>query len=845
MLKKYKKEISIFLIGFITYFISGIVLSSFLNTANYWNVMFDFDTPRVLGDLSIFDYNHYRISVHPLFVIMFQPIVLLINLILKDSISSIILMQSLLAGLSLMIFSISINKICKNKKLSLIITLLFGTSFAQIVYSSAIETYIFAQFFLILLWLFSINKCDKKLNYWDYILLVLLGIGSLAVTITNFIQFIIAIFFIITLNKKNSNRIFTSIFIVITVIAFSVLLAEVQNIIWPTAPNFFTKAISDLLYSTSEESLYITKSVSFNNVLNVLNSNFAYPFNIFNLSIPAKGIYLTFENNLVSNIFSILCGLIFVVLNVIFIKKNIKTLNKHKIYIAMLITYLFNFALHLVYGNNIAFLYICHYNFLILFIITYVINNLFKLETIKTNWLLVIVTTIIILSIRGIYLMYSNIIPLYNFVEYFRLFPFALVAALLTILISILFKKNRLKIIIILLVCILLFGLHHMLNHSNHINNEMELYIEKLELYQRQLKDMRNEYNVRSYADKKESEKLKIYFFGMANRTKILYKDGKLIDIKTKKILKEFNYKEELIIPNEYTVILKDSKDNIIKIYENEMGIFISQNNKLETLVKSTQELNLPEFEEHQYSEILKVLHQELLFNIDGEVPKPNIFGYTTAWYRDAMLGTKVLEITNNTDLLVPWIKSVDSIYDYSRSKDIKETDNLGELLYIIGAVGVERKDLVNEITKEIYKLKKEDGSIGGNVDGLIQSYYPTVLALHGASKVGITLDLTVPQYDDGYAKLTWYNDNPIASGNTQHSSFYPYINWAFYNYSPYSSTLYILDEYYPLSYEGGDTSTPGKITNECFVSDYYCEHNLYLAHMWHASEMFLFLIEE
>lgn len=848
MIKKYKKEIIIFLIGFIIYFILGLLLSHYLNTANFWNVLFDLDTPRVLSDLSLRDFNHYRIAVHPLFIIIFQPIVLLLNFIINDSVISIILIQSLLSSVTLVLLYLSVNKICKNNKLSIIMTILFGLSFSQVVYTSAIETYIYAQFFLILLWFFCLLKIDKKLEYWDYIILVLLGIGSIAITITNLIQFIIAIFFLLILNKKNSHRLFTAMFILAIIVAFSVLLAEIQNIIWPTAPNFFTKAINDFLYSTSEEQLYISTDISARNILNVLNANFAQSFNIFNLVIPESGVYLTFTNSLISNIFSILCGIAFFVLNIVFIKKNIKKISYHKIYLATLFAWIFNFLLHIFYGNNIAFLYVCHYNFLLIFLMAYLIKELFNIKEIKNKWFIIINCLIIALSLRGIILMFYKLIPEYNFIEYFRIMPFIIVALAMSLLLSLTIKNKKAKIFTVLFSWILIGGLNYYLNSDlnscKNKCNEMDVYKEKLEIYQRQLKDMRNEYIVKSYEDRTEEEKLKIFYFGLANRRKILYKEGKLIDIKTQEIIKEFDYEEELIVPNEYTVLLKNKNGNIYKIYENEKGIYITENGKEIILEKSSQTLNLPEFENYKYSELLKVLHQEILFNIDGEIPKPNLVGYDTAWYRDTMLGTKVLEITNNTHLLIEWVKSIDSIYDYSRSENIKETDNLGELLYIIGAIGVERKDLIKDIKEEINNIKQPDGSIKGNVDGLIQAYYPTVLALYGAEKAGISLNLAVPQYDDGYAKLTWYYKYTIASNNTIHTKYYPYINWAFYHYSPYS-TLYILDEEYPLSYEGGDTSTPGRVEEECFISQYYCEKQLYLSHMWHASEMFLFLEKE
>lgn len=31
-------------------------------------------------------------------------------------------------------------------------------------------------------------------------------------------------------------------------------------------------------------------------------------------------------------------------------------------------------------------------------------------------------------------------------------------------------------------------------------------------------------------------------------------------------------------------------------------------------------------------------------------------------------------------------------------------------------------------------------------------------------------------------------------------------------------------------------------VEKECFISQYYCEQKVYLSHMWHSAEMFLYL---
>lgn len=58
----------------------------------------------------------------------------------------------------------------------------------------------------------------------------------------------------------------------------------------------------------------------------------------------------------------------------------------------------------------------------------------------------------------------------------------------------------------------------------------------------------------------------------------------------------------------------------------------------------------------------------------------------------------------DNIDLLKNWVKSIDGIYDYQRASNLKEADNLGELLYIIGASKVKRERFS---TKNIKRNKK------------------------------------------------------------------------------------------------------------------------------------------
>lgn len=325
----------------------------------------------------------------------------------------------------------------------------------------------------------------------------------------------------------------------------------------------------------------------------------------------------------------------------------------------------------------------------------------------------------------------------------------------------------------------------------------------------------------------------------MGNRRKLVYQSGKIYDLKTNEIIESYNMKEEVIIPNEYTVVLKTKDNKIIKIYENEEGIYVKENNNIKSLDENACKINLPEFDTFKYSEILKVLHHELLFNIENSVIKPNILVYSSGWYRDGMLAAMVLDITNNTDLIKDWIDNITDIYD--RQNGVEEADNLGELLYLLQITNSKNK-IKEDVLTEINRIKSLNNNyIVGYTDGQLLSYYPTVIAKYAAEQSGIELDLDVPEFDS-YATLTWFYKNEMKPNNSFNYINSPYICWATYHTNN-KSCLYITDSSYPLSYEQGAAYANYSLLPDKF--SYYKSIGLSPTHVWDAAEKFLFLIEQ
>ncbi len=484
---KNKKILISGLIYFIIIFSLGMLFSYYFNTSNNWGIFDFFDTPRVLADLSVRGGSHYRLVVHPLFVIFFQPIVKILNLFVKNYIIVIIGIQSLTATISLIVFNAIIKKITTNKNLVTILTSIFALSYPQIIFSTIIETYIYAQIFLLLLWLFAFYKIDKKFSVYDYIILLCLGIGCLGVTITNVVHYAIAVFILICFNDNVKQRFIKYILMMTSVLAFSVLLSNIQNIVWPDTPNFFISLIDGFFNKTTEELSYINLNVNFNNVMNVLNSNFAYFFNFFSFTTDEMGTNITFVNSIFSNIFSVICMILFMLINGYFIYKNFKNLKEHKLYFAMLMAYLFNFALHLFYGNDTAFLYICHYNYLILFIIAYVFNSLWKNIKIS-KWLTCTICSVFGISAFRVVSLLINKLMSNNYLTLEINIIHIIVILICITLILLLIFKNKWKILISMIIVVFLsIGVYKIGNYSikniNYINQNWNYYNNQLKKY--------------------------------------------------------------------------------------------------------------------------------------------------------------------------------------------------------------------------------------------------------------------------------------------------------------------------------------------------------------------------
>ena len=368
--------------------------------------------------------------------------------------------------------------------------------------------------------------------------------------------------------------------------------------------------------------------------------------------------------------------------------------------------------------------------------------------------------------------------------------------------------------------------------------------IHTLKKYHNQLQTFHNEFRAVEMPD------VNFFLFGMGNRTKILYKDGVLINSLCGEIIQQWPVSKATIIPNDYRVEIETFSGEKVSIFETEKGVFIKTNGRETCIDGTTAPLHLPEFENHRYSEILRVLNQEILVNIVDSKPVPNYFVYKKPWPRDAAMMAMCLQYTGNIELIRDWVLNLDDPYDHNngvkQGKPESEADNLGQTLYLLSFFAGKNHPLVKKIMAECKKCSVDDKFglyISGRSDFQVVPVYQTKWLKYGLKSLGMDDPYTIPGLPDNYSSLFWWDYKEFhvdtdAGANDK----YPYLGWARDHFAGKKLNP-ISNRDYPLTWEinASQADYDGmKIIDEVYTAQLNAS-----PHTWHAAEIFLYLIDE
>ena len=337
----------------------------------------------------------------------------------------------------------------------------------------------------------------------------------------------------------------------------------------------------------------------------------------------------------------------------------------------------------------------------------------------------------------------------------------------------------------------------------------------------------------------------KFFLFGMGLRTKLLYKAGALLNAHSGQLIRQWDVSDEIILPAEYSVVLRTKGGGETRLLEDEGGVWIEEDGKRTPVPGTSARVRLPDFATFKYAAVMRVLHQELLVNVTTNGPVPNFFVYGKPWYRDGAMMALAFKQTDNLDCIRNWILGLREPYDRNNGGET-EADNLGQALFLVSLVSDTNHPLVAKVLAELPKFEQKPDNakfIKGRSDFSDHPAYQTKWLKFGLRALRLPDGYTVPRVTVGYSALFWmdFKDTYVPGKDADDRGNYPYLGWAcdhFHN----AKKSPISNRDYPLTWEA--MASQAHYDGIKIVSEEYAQAKLVAPHTWHAAEVFLYLLE-
>lgn len=275
------KKIATFL--FLFFFTLFLFLGSLITlpTSPTLNAIFSADNARVFGDMAKVDYDHYRIKVHPLFLILVQPVVHLMTGITGNPLFSVLIVEAAAgSGVCAFLFLI-LNKFQISQIRSLTLVAILGFAFSSMIFSSIPETFMLAALGLIAFWHFAIkaSRAERRVfSRSEFAIVIFFGIISFGITITNYIFFLIPLIFLCRQRYDAGRRAAPFFLVNIICLVAIVALSLLQNAAWPQCPLFWSSILDSINgIQPYEEFNYISTDFSLSKIYEWIKQLFVYP----------------------------------------------------------------------------------------------------------------------------------------------------------------------------------------------------------------------------------------------------------------------------------------------------------------------------------------------------------------------------------------------------------------------------------------------------------------------------------------------------------------------------------------------------------------------------------------
>ncbi len=338
---------------------------------------------------------------------------------------------------------------------------------------------------------------------------------------------------------------------------------------------------------------------------------------------------------------------------------------------------------------------------------------------------------------------------------------------------------------------------------------------------------------------------VRFFLFGMGQRTKLLYRGGRLTDARSGKLLREWKVKSDMIVPSDYLVRVETADGATVRLREDETAVWIEEGSTRTAIEGTRHPVKLPDFTGHRYARILRVLHQELLVNVTPAGPVPNLFVYSKPWYRDGAMMALAFRETGNLDQIRDWVLGLKDVFDRNNGGET-EADNPGQALFLISLVADKSHPLVPDILAAV-KAFETNGPAGrfiqGRSDFAAHPAYQTKWLKYGLRSLGLPDPYVIPAVADSYSALFWmdYRDTYVKARDSDDRGAYPYLGWAVDHFHA-TKLSPIGNRDYPLTWE--ERASQANYAGLSLLDEIYATQKISTPHTWHAAEMFLYVLK-
>jgi hypothetical protein len=349
----------------------------------------------------------------------------------------------------------------------------------------------------------------------------------------------------------------------------------------------------------------------------------------------------------------------------------------------------------------------------------------------------------------------------------------------------------------------------------------------------------------REFGGSRAMPRVPFFQFGMGSRSKLLFRDGVLLDATKGTVLREWKTSHALIVPPDYLISFTTPDGGPIRIVEDEQAVWIEENGQRSAVEGTRFPVKLPAFVGHRYATVLRVLHQEILINVANGLPVPNFHVYRKPWYRDGAMMAMCLQKTGNLEVIRDWIRGLTEVFDRNNAGET-EADNPGQALFLLSLVSDKHHPLVPKILEAMKRFEvKGEGGIytKGRSDFAEHPVYQTKWAKFGLRALGLPDPYVIPTVPDSYASLFWmdYRDRRVAGPQAADRGLYPYLGWATDHFQGVKKSP-ISDQDYPLTWE--IQASQADYQGMAVIDPVFAQQKTCVPHTWHAAEIFLYLLD-